>query len=250
MHVRPATPQDEPSIAAICTAAFFEESLFGQVIHPHRHQYPSDPIIFWHHRIRKSYLDPRNRLIVATITEDASEKIVGMATWQRQGEDAGAQNIISSWPNPGPDAFAPLASTRNRAMDASKATILHDSYPWFQHHWDGVTNGLPRANNWHLNLCCIDPAYQKRGFGQQLLAWGLEQARSEKVHSSVVASFQNEGFYLRCGYEEVVGNCLEGEGNPLAAAGVKGGDILWKWATQRERDEEKAQEKASGMILA
>jgi GNAT superfamily N-acetyltransferase len=230
MPVRLATPKDEPSIAAICAAAFFEEGLFGQLIHPHRHQYPDDPIIFWHTRTRKSFFEPRNRTIVATITEDDEEKIVGMATWQRQGDDAGAQTIMSDWQDPGPDAFEPLKSTTNRAIDESKATILQDAYPYFKHHWSGMTNGLPRANNWYLNLCCIDPAYQKRGVGQQLVSWGLERARKENVHASVTTSYQNERFYLRCGFDEIVGTCSEGEGNPLKEAGVKGGEILWMWA--------------------
>ncbi|EAT79336.1 hypothetical protein HBH56_211930 [Parastagonospora nodorum] len=233
MPVRLATAQDEPAIGAICHAAFFNEGLFGQLVHPHRHQYPSDPLIFWRQRTRAFFQEPRDVVIVSTLIENGEEKIAGMATWQRQGDDAGAQKVISAWQDPGPDAFEPLDS-ENRAIDKSKATILQDTYPWFKHHWEGVTNGLPRANNWYLNLCGIDPAYQKRGVGQQLVAWGLERAKEENVHSSVVSSEGNAKFYLRCGYDEIVGNCSEGENNPMAREGVKGGEILWKWAFVKE----------------
>ncbi|KAF1912972.1 acyl-CoA N-acyltransferase [Ampelomyces quisqualis] len=234
MPVRLAMPQDEPAIAAICAAAFFEEGLFGQLIHPKRHQYPDDVQIFWHARVRKFFQEPRNRVIVAALTEEGADKIIGMATWQRQGDDPGAQRITQEWTDPGPDAFTPLASTDNRAIDASKATILADSYPFFKHHWEGTTHGLPRANNWHLALCCIDPGYQKRGVGQQLVHWGLERARAENVHASVITSHSNESFYLRCGFDEIVGTCSEGEGNPLREAKVKGGEILWMWAKQEK----------------
>jgi GNAT superfamily N-acetyltransferase len=230
MPIRFATPQDEPAIAALCAVAFFEEGLFGEYIHPYRHQYPDDSKIFWHLRTRKAFQDPRKLIIVATVTENGAEKIVAQATWQRQGDDAGAQKLMQEHVAPSEDAFAPLPSTNNRAIEPSRATILQDTAPFFKHHWEGITNGLPRANNWYLDLLCVNPAYQKRGLGQPLVRWGLERARAEHVHASTSSSFKNETFYLRCGFDEIVGNCGDGEGNPMRAAGIKGGDILWKWA--------------------
>jgi GNAT superfamily N-acetyltransferase len=230
MPIRLARPGDEPAIAVVCTKAFFEESLFGDLMHPYRHQYPDDVQIFWHDRTRVVFQEPRSIVIVATTIEAEREKIVGMATWQRQGDDPGAQKVIQAWINPGADAFVPLPSTNNRAMDVAKRTILEDSSPYFKHHWEGTTNGIPRAQNWYLQLCAIDPAYQKRGFGQELVAWGLDRAREENVHASVAASYKNEPFYLRCGFDEIVGNCSEGEENPLRIAKIKGGDILFMWA--------------------
>jgi len=49
-----------------------------------------------------------------------------------------------------------------------------------------------------------------------------------------VASKGNERFYLRCGYDEIIGNCTEGEGNPLKNAGVEGGDILFMFPKQKQ----------------
>jgi GNAT superfamily N-acetyltransferase len=201
MPIRFATPQDEPAIAALCAVAFFEEGLFGEYIHPYRHQYPDDSKIFWHLHTRKAFRD-----------------------------DAGAQKVMQEHVAPSDDAFVPLPSTNNLAIEPSRATILQDTAPFFKHHWEGITNGLPRASNWYLDLLCVSPAYQKRGLGQPLVRWGLERARAEHVHASTTSSFKNETFYLRCGFDEIVGNCGDGEGNPMRAAGIKGGDILWKWA--------------------
>ena len=230
MSVRLATPEDEPAITALCTAAFFEENLFGVTIHPHRHQYPDDIIIFWHQWLRDDFAEPRNRILVTTTTFNGEEMVTGMATWQRQGDDPGAQKVISEWIAPGEYAFQPLPSTRNRAIDPTKSTILQDSEPFFKHHWAPTTHGVPRSQNWYLHLCAVDPAYHKRGFGQQLVKWGLDRAREENVHASVMTSDGANPFYFCCGFDEKVGNCTEGEGNPFGLANVKGGDILFKWA--------------------
>jgi GNAT superfamily N-acetyltransferase len=112
--------------------------------------------------------------------------------------------------------------TPNRAIDESKRNVLADSFPWSSHHWSGA-----RAQNWYLALCGVDPSYAGQGFGRELVRWGLDRAREEGVHASVVASKGNHKFYLRCGFDEVVGNCTEGEGNPLN--GVGGGDILFMY---------------------
>ena len=99
---------------------------------------------------------------------------------------------------------------------------MKDSAPYYSHHWDGA-----RKVNWYLSLCGVHPDYQGRGFGRELVLWGLNQAKEENVHASVVSSHGNVDFYLRCGFDAVVANCTEGEGNPLN--GVEGGHLLFMW---------------------
>jgi GNAT superfamily N-acetyltransferase len=229
MPIRLATPADELAIAVLCTSAFFDEELFGDTVHPYRHQYPDHVLPFWHARMRQFLSDRRSIVIVATVEDAGVEKIAGMATWQRQGDDEGAQKIMHAWKDHG---LPPLPEVQNRAIDPTKRTILQDAYPYFKYHWDATTNGIPRSQNWYLNLCAIGPAHQKRGIGQVLVAWGLERARQENVHASTISSYQNEKFYLRCGFDDIVGNCREGEDNPLRIAGVKGGEILFMWARE------------------
>ena len=104
----------------------------------------------------------------------------------------------------------------NRALDPTKATILEDSYPWCAHHWTGV-----RKENWYLCLLGVDPSHQGHGYGRELVAWGIQQADAENVHASVTSSEGNENFYLRCGFDEIVGNACLGEGNPLKEVGSR-----------------------------
>jgi predicted N-acetyltransferase YhbS len=100
--------------------------------------------------------------------------------------------------------------------------------PFCKHHWAG-----PRQENWYLALCAVHPDHQGQGFGRELVEWGIRQAERENVHASVMSSDGSDQFYLRCGFEQIVGNATEGEGNPLR--GVKGGAILF-WFPKEEDD--------------
>lgn len=225
MSLRLAKPSDEPFIADICTRAFFDEDLFGRTIHPYRHEFPQDVQIFWHEWVRNDWSNPRNKILVAVVTdEDQKEKIIGAAIWQRQGDDPGAQNVISEWADPGP--WPALPSTANRALDPSKKDILAESAPYTKHYWAGAN-----ATNWYLSLCCVDPDAKGRGAGRLLVRWGLDRAKEEGIRASVMASEGSDAFYLKCGFSEVVGNANEGDGNPLKKVDVKGGNILFMWPT-------------------
>ncbi|KAF2846506.1 acyl-CoA N-acyltransferase [Plenodomus tracheiphilus IPT5] len=223
MHVRLAKPSEEPDIVGVCSRAFFDEDLCGRVMHPHRNLYPDDVQIYWHEWLREEWAVPRNRFLVAITTDDDSqEKIVGFGIWQRQGDDAGAQRVMGEWVDPGP--WKPLVSTLNRALDPSKKSILQESERFTKHYWNGAS-----AINWFLASCCVDPGFQGRGCGRLLVRWGLDLAEQEGVRASVMSSDGSDEFYLKCGFEEVVGNASEGEGNPLKAACVRGGNILFMW---------------------
>ena len=233
MHIRAAKPSDEPALVRICTRAFFDEDLFGRVIHPHRHEFPDDVSVFWREQLRADWSEPRNRIIVAVAppqpsgaadtTVSADEQIVGLAIWQRQGDDAAADKVRAEWEAPG--AFPPVTTTLNRALAPENRDILDRAMPFCKDLWAG-----DRAQTWYLALCCVDPDVSGRGAGRALVEWGLSRARDEGVCASVTASEGNEGFYLKCGFDEVVGNACLGEGNPLGEMQTTGGDVLFMWA--------------------
>ena len=109
----------------------------------------------------------------------------------------------------------------NRAANSVNITAYERAIPFFKHHWTGS-----RADVWNLDVLGVDPNHQKQGHGRYLVAWGLEQAAREGIAASVVSSAGNEQFYMNCGFEVVVGNVTEGEGNPLS--GVHGGAIFFR----------------------
>ena len=86
--LRPALFSDHLAISHVCNAAFFDEDLFGKVMHPRRHEYPNDPALFWHKHIREEWTDWRNKIFVKVVKDEKTgkESIVGVAVWQRQGE--------------------------------------------------------------------------------------------------------------------------------------------------------------------
>lgn len=225
MRLRPALPEDEPIMAAICTRAFFNDDLFGRVIHPLRHTYPDDVQTYWHESLRHYWASPRIKILVAVAEPSHGqdrETIIGVAVWERQGDDEGAHRVMEEFSDPGP--WPAPAYMRNRALDPSKKTILQDAEIYSKFHWTGS-----RATNWYLVLCCVDPQFQQRGCGRLLTSWGVERARKEGIHGSVIASDGSTDFYLKCGFDEVVGNASRAgeEANPMTRAKVKGGDILF-----------------------
>lgn len=97
MPIRHATPLDEPAMVKTCAAAWFNEALFGPLMHPYRDEYPEDVEIYWHEKIRTQWKNPHNKIFVATTTEAGKETVVGVAVWQRQGDDAETKKVESEW---------------------------------------------------------------------------------------------------------------------------------------------------------
>ncbi|KAJ4319063.1 hypothetical protein N0V94_004115 [Neodidymelliopsis sp. IMI 364377] len=224
MHIRLATPSDEPAIVSLLTSAFFNEDLFGRVIHPHRALYPDDVRIFWHESVRNDWASSRARVIVAVEKRDNAqdETVLGAAIWIRQGDDAGAHKVCKEWTDPG--VWPALESTHNRALDPERKDILRAAAPFTEHYWAGMY-----GTGWYLGLCAVNPSFAGRGCGRLLVRWGLGRAEDEGVFASVMASEGSDDFYLKCGFDKVVGNANEGEGNPLKELDVKGGNILFMW---------------------
>jgi GNAT superfamily N-acetyltransferase len=96
-------------------------------------------------------------------------------------------------------------------------------WPFIAHHWSGA-----RAAHWSLEYLAVDPRYQGRGDGRELVRWELERARSERVVASVIVADGKEGFYRRRGFDEFVGWATERVENPGGEAGVRGGAILFR----------------------
>jgi hypothetical protein len=80
-ELRAARFSDLSSIATAWTAAFFDDEIIGELMHPHRNNCPDDVYWFLLRGIRERFWDWRHQFIV--VTEDG--KVVGAADWRRLG---------------------------------------------------------------------------------------------------------------------------------------------------------------------
>lgn len=225
MPLRPATTTDFLPASKTMTSAFFNEELFGGILHPHRHQYPDDMSLFFLRMLRVFYYEsPDNHVIlsISTNAETGAEEITGVALWTRKRAVKRSPSLSSQAMCKAMEAYnaAEALLYPNRAADPPMLDVLERADPFVKHHWSGT-----RAESWYLNLLGVSPAHGGKGLGRDLVAWGFGRAREEGVGCSVIAAKGKEEFYRRCGFDVLAGRATDfgGERNPLQ--GVEGGAV-------------------------
>jgi GNAT superfamily N-acetyltransferase len=69
-----------------------------------------------------------------------------------------------------------------------------------------LSNTFPEdkyPEGWNLSILSVDPAYQKRGIGKQLMRWGLERAVEENVSVGLESMPPGEKLYESCGLKMI-----------------------------------------------
>ena len=236
--IRRAFFSEQRSIARVCTAAYWNDVLFGQLIHPCRHQYPADNDLYWLRQIQVEWWDWSHVFIVATAKDQQGrEAVIGEAHWSRIA-DSGRQNHEAGWglawwdPRRLIKSLVHLSAKigtwlrPNRAADPEQEDIIERSYGFLNHVW---TKEKRRNPSWLLESLAVRPEWQGQGVGRRLVHWGLDQAEEEGIACSVISGIGKERFYQRCGFDVgPVGRSGEGEGNPLDK--VPGGLIFFREA--------------------
>lgn len=87
----------------------------------------------------------------------------------------------------------------------------------FAHNWLG-----DRAETWFLDLLCVHPDAQGKGFGRELGLWGVQCSEEEGVCASVICAENKEGFYGKLGFVE------KGRANVGVLKDVRGGAIMFR----------------------
>ncbi|KAL9593954.1 MAG: hypothetical protein Q9219_007292 [cf. Caloplaca sp. 3 TL-2023] len=230
MPLRSAQHFDLPTIAGIYAAAFWDEEVMGQLMHPYRHKYPHDFLRFWLHRVSEWYWSYSHQILVSYDIinpgdgggED-EQRLTGVADWIRHGD--GCEHVWGVW-----ERWDPLVAMQNRislllypnrASDPAISDLGSIVQRLTSHLWSG-----PRSNGWYLNYLAVRPDFQNHGFGTSLATWGVERARKENIAASVISGVGKDPFYRRCGFTVEVGKASDGEGNPLQGR-VGGGTILF-----------------------
>lgn len=76
------------SCAQVLAQSFAEDVLFGEYIHPHRHEYPDDMALFWYRPMLTEWFDWTMVFLVSTeMDKQGREIITGVALWHRMGDN-------------------------------------------------------------------------------------------------------------------------------------------------------------------
>lgn len=85
--LRTARYAELPEIARVMARAFWDDNLFGDLIHPHRDAHPADFDLYWLRRARVNFWDYRWTWLVAVAKDEAGKEVVaGIAQWARLGD--------------------------------------------------------------------------------------------------------------------------------------------------------------------
>ena len=194
------------------------------------------------------------------------EVVTGVAEWQRVGlgwerlwrcwgwwdPRRMVQPIIKLFTSLHYQIFGNRSFVRPSLEDPKPLTKLNFEalmWPFMAHHFTSVPY---RQNHWELATLGVDPKYQRRGVGRELVLWGLEKAREDDLPAVVIGSKGTEDFYERCGFEFLVGYATDGinekgEENPLRLRGIGGGCIRW---TRVKEDGEKVEDIEKPVLIA
>lgn len=98
-RIREASYGELPRVANILARAFWDDNLFGGLIHPKRTEFPETMELYWLRRIRVDFWDYRQRFLVATEEDETGKDVVvAFAQWARLGE--GAKKMDCWWFDP------------------------------------------------------------------------------------------------------------------------------------------------------
>lgn len=213
MHIRPMRLSDIPDTARLCCDAFKEDGTINYIL-PHLHEHPEDFRVFFRASLRKRMNQVGLVCYVAETDEadpEGANKVVGMATWERVGNDEAAKRWKK--PNRGPLKFLERnlqyveelylnAFIGNRCVDKKRMALFYAA----------IKDDFPKEifqEYWYLHALAIDPAFQRRGIGGMLTKLGVEQAREDGVCATVEASVPGKPMYERIGFRVIKTVCVD-----------------------------------------
>ena len=193
IFLRDAQSKDLPTLAAIHCKAHENNDLY-HYCNPGRKQHPRDEQRQCLLRMRNTYWgNPRVRYVVAA---DEHDNVVGLATWMVNGNCPLADKWIQSSVSPWPALERALLGLEqlyeryvtDRCTDYGATADLRQAM-------DRACDGLS-ASLYCLGLV-VDPQWQRRNIGRQLLIWGMWMAQEEALPVVLTASPEGRSLYKK-----------------------------------------------------
>ncbi|KAF2277907.1 uncharacterized protein EI97DRAFT_277945 [Westerdykella ornata] len=173
----------------------------------------------YEHVTRNRDGDPNTVFIKATVRAEPGDenspggldadgrKIVGMAIWQQASFVEGYGDVPSTvYPEEDLEDLDPREARFARQMFASmwrrRVEVAREKA---EAAVEGDDGGVPAI--FVLDMCAVDPGYQRRGIAKGLVRWGLEEARRRGgLECTTEATVMGLGVYKREGFREEEGN--------------------------------------------
>ncbi|KAL9579279.1 MAG: hypothetical protein Q9212_005202 [Teloschistes hypoglaucus] len=224
MHIRRATSFDFPTTATFSVAAFQDDELY-RYTNPHIHHYQDSFRRYFLRRQRLRNNSPGYITFVAlaepfqTTNKDAAkervgdaaqggrsrgscEEVAGYAVWYRHGTTEAARSWhTQSWGEwfesillQAEDSYVSLFRLDRSASPQNRRSLEATGF-----FGDDTFASLPER--WHLQNLCVNPEFQRRGVGAQLVSWGQEQATKEQVPVTLSTSTVAESLYRKVGFK-------------------------------------------------
>ncbi|KAJ5773725.1 hypothetical protein N7457_008621 [Penicillium paradoxum] len=200
VYLRPACAQDLPSIADLAAQAMVEDELFIHLC-PHRYEHYADFRYGFVRRLKKRLVTPGYIIMVAV---------------EQEGQGVGEVILLSPYVLPMVLPLTPPSALERKLLaleDSYLALICPDRSVdphRLAHYTASISDCFPFADYpdmWFLATLAVDPTFQRRGIGQQLVHWGLQQAVRDNVSVGLEASVKGTGLYEKLGFRTI--NTLE-----------------------------------------
>ncbi|TLS26427.1 hypothetical protein PpBr36_04246 [Pyricularia pennisetigena] len=209
MELRLARRSDVPAIAAIGVKAFAKEPIYGHFF-PKRDLYPGDFYRAFADEITRFLLTPGHVVIVAEVdnNDGQGKQVAGYATFIRYGSAKELANwnptsISMKWPAIQRilfdiRKFLESIVWPNRAASLSVARDYYRQADKLQAPY--LVGSKSRID---FRSLAVDPAFQRRGYGETMVQWLGLQAWEEKVPVFGDASTNGLPIYLRNQCKEI-----------------------------------------------
>jgi GNAT superfamily N-acetyltransferase len=218
--VRAAASAELHQMAEVISKGFIDDNVFGRFMHPRRREFPDDWYFFWVKEIRTWSVDPAHLIFVRP--DAASGKVAAFCVMKRLGEGGSKRATSESLEQKGRRLIVEAQNRwwnwtwTDRSADQDAIAKFDKSWDDIAHHFTG-----PRKECWMIDILCVHPEFQKKGFGRDLILNAIEVCRSEEpmIPLAVIASEVGDAFYEKHGFQEA------GRANVGGLSGVKGGSL-------------------------
>jgi GNAT superfamily N-acetyltransferase len=177
----PAEDADMARLFEITSLAFGKNEPFWDAMYP-RHETPEGRRIGGERFIQAKHADP-NTLYLKAVDENTGD-IAGFAKWNvfRNRFPAPAKAEGDFWDNDEEKAY-----TQHLMTEFNRDRMAHLK--------------LTSGNAVNLDICVIDPKYQRMGIGGLLVQWGINKADELGFDAIVESSVFGKGLYEKNGFE-------------------------------------------------